>query len=608
MTTDNTTYINTFTNNPSAENLMKIVIADLNCEFALIAWNINNSWFISAIYDKYIDDQLNTNQNAGWYLLDEPTEKNIPIRHTKLRNINEIRTPTSKILVNKDVDFSSDKKFIVTAFLEKITLLDLLNRQKTRQELMISNISHSIRTPLNGILHMTKIITDTKNTLKEEVVEAAYYLNQSSITLATNIFDIIDLSKLEAGKLTLNNELFNLHELINNLIVFVNTRNKNASITIDHHIESSVPEYVFSDPKRIKQILINLMENALSHTQKGEICLYVTALVVNMAEEEDISTKNMYQHHINFIVRDSGEGIDQKSQLSLFKPMEMSTNSKQHCLNLRISYLLSKLLNGNLKLLESNKHGSCFEFSIIVSDEEDLHFNASTLKSLRNKSVLLLGDIGDLILVFKKYSMKYTIALNYEEVLLLHKDKQFDLIVGINCKDLKYIYFATPVLEISVHLSPTEFKLKLIDIFNTPTYDMSNIRLLIVEDEQINRIVIEKVLRQAGFIAITMVNDGPSALATYKRNPNKFDVLLIDIRMPHMSGFELADLLHAINPNIKMIGVTAQTISEESLKPWFKEFVYKPLKSTELQKKICEVYDSGAVSIVAKRSKAHDVS
>ena len=485
-------FIDAYIKDPNITTLAKLLIKDLNCEFTLIAWYIShNYWYISMIYDKQIDDCI---QQLGWYLLEEPNEKNIPIRHAILHNTYEIKTTTAKILMSgkEPIIISPTKSFIILSFLEKLALTDLLNRQRMRQELMLSNISHSIRTPLNGILHMTKIINEYK--LNDDIREATQYLNKSSVSLANNIFDIIDINKLELGKVQLNKELFNIREfLLDNVLTFANTLNKSTDVLIHYYIDPSVPEYIYSDPKRIKQILVNLIENSLQHTYKGEICLYASSTLVNLeAEVNETYEANDFQHYITFTISDTGTGIDLESQAALFKPPELICNSKQKGLSLRISYLLAKLLNGSLKLINTNTTGSCFEFSMISND---------------------------------------SYAETVQKVL-----------------------------------------------------DISEIRVLVVEDEHINRIVMEKILRQLGFIAITMASNGKMALDKYKKSI--FDIVLIDIRMPHMSGFELAELLHDINPDIKMIGVTAQVILEDGLKPWFKDFVYKPIDSAILKKMI----------------------
>lgn len=608
--------INAYKNEPTCENLIKLLVHENSCTLIVIGWYVGHGyWYIPNIYDSKIDEKINDNQKNGWYLLDIPTKINIPIRHSKLQKTYTIRSRDSVILLGWATDYifeeNSEKEFILSAFLEKLMLDDLLHRQKFRQELMLSNISHSIRTPLNGILHMTKTIIDSTGNVNA-TKEAVQYLNQSSVALATNIFDIIDMTKLELGTLSLNKEIFNIRDLVINTMELAKTLNKSKTITLDSYVDISVPDYIYSDPKRIKQILINLLENALQHTQKGEIFMYVSATIVNLSLEDSARgnslvetsiTDSEYQYAITFSVKDTGPGIDPKYRLNLFKPMELLTNSKQQGLSLRISHLLANVLNGSLQLVNSQPGiGSCFEFTLMACDEEPPEKYSRTLKNLKDKQILLIDELNnrmDMCKVFEKYHMNYTIASTYEEVIILHKDKKYNLIILQVSDPQNYInlFPKIQVLTIEDRISKQfdysigtdfdeqSFKTKLTEIFSgSCRQDNQELRILIVEDEQINRIVIEKLLRQMGYIAITLASNGEEALNIYKRNPNNFDVLLVDIRMPLMSGFELSDEVYKLNPNAKMIGVTAQMVLEEEIRPWFKDFIYKPIDTKELQK------------------------
>lgn len=613
-------FINAYKNESTCENLIKLLVHEYKCDLVILSWYVGHGyWYISGIYDSKIDEKINDNQKQGWYLLEIPSKSNIPIRHSRLSIAHTIKSKDALALLGwstapESDNFADEKEFIISAFLDKLALEDLLHRQKFRQELMLSNISHSIRTPLNGILHMTKTIVESNGQNGQNTKEAIQYLNQSTVALATNIFDIIDMTKLELGKLTLNKEVFNIRDLIHNTMELAKTLNKSKSITLDSYVDSSVPEYIYSDSKRVKQILINLLENALQHTQKGEIFMYLSATVVNLSLEDSDSGDSLvessmvvadYQYAITFSVKDTGPGIDPKCRGNLFKPMELLTNSKQQGLSLRISYLLAKALNGTLQLVNSQPGvGSCFEFTLIACEEEPPEKHSRTLKNLKDKQILLIDELNnrvEMCKVFEKYHIKYTIASTFEEVSILHKDKKFNLVV-LQTQDidpLKYtsLFPKIPILIIEDRISrisdysigtdydEQSFKSKLVEIFSgSCRQDSQELRILVVEDEQINRIVIEKLLRQMGYIAITMACNGEEALNIYKRNPNDFDVLLVDIRMPRMSGFELSDAIYKINPKARMIGVTAQIVLEEEVRPWFKDFVYKPIDTKDLQK------------------------
>jgi len=578
---------NTYKNNVSIDSLSKIIKHHYNCDI-LLSWYIQHGYWV-------VQNTSETN-----YTQIEPYQN-------ETSQITKIQTKTSKLILFDEIELSEETRFILLAFLEKITLSDLLNRQKSRQELTLSNISHSIRTPLNGILHMCKSINSHTSTNEDEKLkDSLMYLNQSTVALATNISDIIDMTKLELGKLLLNKEIFNIRDLLNSTMILANNLNKSTHISVDFHIEQAVPEYIYSDPKRIKQILINLLENSLQHTNKGEVFIYVSATIIDLASEDvdrgasllqTMYVDSDYQYIISFMVKDTGPGMSEETKTQLFKPMELF--NKQQGLSLRISYMLAKTLNGDLKLINSDKTGSCFEFSLIACEEEPPVFISSTYKNLKGKKILLIDELQSHIKICKvleKYETNYILANSYEEVVILHTDKTFDLII-IQAKNINYniksVFHKTPILLISDNYSREfEFymnldynesilKTKLADVFNSGQLDNAKTRILVVEDEQINRIVIEKLLRQLGYSSITIANNGEEALKIYQAN--EFDILLLDIRMPLMSGFELADKIHQINPSARMIGITAQMVLEEQIKPWFNTFVYKPIDSKELQ-------------------------
>lgn len=643
--------IDVYRNAPSVENLRKILNYDIDCDFILISWMVSKQyWFIAYIYDSGIEKQI---PDTGWYINSEPDELNIPIKHSRLGNICSIKSSLGKIIYanikSKKEAVSPSKspipdtftldpvyRFIAEAFLDKIAYDDTLKRQKSMQESMLSNISHSIRTPLNGILHMCNSIRESTaipNPTQEcsKITEQLEYLNQSAVTLATNIFDIVDLTKLELGKLSLNKEVFNVCELINTVMSVANSLNRNKNVTLNYYISPSVPDYIYSDRKRIKQILINIIENSLSYTSVGEVSLLVDSTVINLSDEDSErgnsiveNSHGMYgadiQHSISFIIKDTGTGMDDPVKSSLFKPSEITT-SKQCGISLKISSMLSTLLNGKISLVYSEPgKGSCFEFSLVACEEEMPEKQTNTLKALKGKSVLLIDSTQErieLCKILEKYGMLYTISSTYDEALILHSTKKFDMImihddISLETyKDIKNHISADILLGIGeplkpgklgmftdimpVPTNPEQYKSKILELFNdrsTRHNTFDDCKILVVEDEQINRIVIEKILRQLGYKKIYLAINGNDALRQFDFvRPN---VMLIDIRMPLMNGFELAENIHKTCivrglDEPKMIGVTAQVISEEELKPWFKEFVYKPIDIFELDKKIQEL-------------------
>jgi signal transduction histidine kinase len=575
-----------YKNDPTVENLIKILIK-FNLKKILITWHISEVyWYIAGVYE------LNTNEGSngeidlsGIYTIEEP-KPSLELSHV-------ICNKTSKLF--SDLELPECIKELVGFYLDKLELLDKINRQYKSQEIMLSNISHSIRTPLNGILHMTNLIASYKNVKlnnlenkTDDLFEYIDYLNNSTISLANNIFDIVDLTKLTLGKLILNYDNVKIPDLIESLKLLTNNFIKNSNVEIKFIIDENIPNCIYSDEKRMKQIIINLIENAILHTNLGQITIKISY---------NLET-------LSFKIEDTGVGMDFKTKEGLFKPLDLLVNAKQLGTSLRVSYMLANLLKGSLVLnySELNK-GSSFEFKIHCESTKIPSY--TTLKQLRNRKILIVDQHSHLVdlSIFNKYEIQYQIANSYQEVSILHRDKKYELLVVISQEDPTLLIKALktiiniPCLSVGTISKSADYhvnsinllKYKLYEIFtelNINSHRCKLLNILVVEDEYINRIVIEKVLNKLGYNNITIAENGQDALQKINGHPEKFDLYLIDIRMPIMSGFELADEIYKLDSSANMIGVTAQVVINEDIKPYFNTFVYKPINIKELDKKI----------------------
>lgn len=621
-------FINIYHNSLEIDSLYKILLHDLKADFLLITWHIvENTWYIPILHH---NDLLYKEK----YVVLEPTNNNInklnilQNEYHGVLNLITFSTIHSNVVYNGDTKLSDYYLFILESFLSKLIHHDIIMRHKYKQETLLSNICHSVRTPLNGILHMTNNLIEQNETPNSTWQESLEYLNQSVAALANNIFDIIDVTQLEVGKLKIIKDIFNVRDLVHEVLAIANSLAsnliKNKKIILDYHIDDSVPEFIYSDAKRIKQILINLLENSIQHTSSGQIILLVQSVLIDLGHEEQINVlHDTLQHNISFMVHDTGVGIDPNTKQTLFRPTEI--NPKSSGLSLRISYLLAKKLDGELKLIysEPNK-GSCFQLDIVVYEEQPPIFDSDTLKSLKGKRILILDDSNEKLTVCRildRYMMQYNLANTYEEILILHYSKKYDIIIiNLNTRsstpiiDIAYKihdnWKGIPLLAITDNLGDLPktifcdaiitpinsqiFKQKLISTVNQKPAiinEFSDMKILIVEDEQINRIVMEKLLRSIGYKNIDLANNGEEAIKLISQY--NYDLLLLDIRMPLMNGFELAESVYKSKKNIKMIGITAQLISEEEFnksKDYLNIFVYKPIDIKELDKKIKEMF------------------
>jgi CheY-like chemotaxis protein len=590
--------IDVYHNSPTAESLCTAISYVFKCRCVSISWHLTeNIWYtpIISVNNSVVEKDI---YNHG-----KPKSKDMTAY--------EFKDSLFYIDNDKKTELSEMYMFIFEVYLYKLRTEDICQRQKKKREIMLSNICHSIRTPLNGILHMT-------NELVKEGMDkdTLLYLKNSSITLANNIFDIIDITQLDLGKLILNKEVFNVKQMVNEIVTIINSiRRRNKDVLFGYYVDDMVPEYAYSDSKRIKQIVINLIDNAFKYTQKGEVNMYVYADLANV----DDGSIESNQYEIIFSISDTGKGIPSEQQKYLFDPLDM-VRCKQHGMGLRVSYLLAKKLEGELLLKISKPgKGSCFEFRITVYEEEQPHIDRRTLKLLKGKKMLLIDKSDDKIQIYRFLTNCGVDCINastYHEVAMLHVGKSFDLIIcstNLNDSDndsvidrLRYKFPDIPFMgilttnqcnrkqfcdTITLPIEEITFKIKLMDIFDNNNNIKKKINILIVEDEKINRIILEKLLRNAEYNHIETACDGEVAINMIKNNMGFYDVLLLDIRMPILSGFEVAEKvaeLYQHNNLPIMIGVTAQMILDHEPRDYLNQFVYKPVDIKELDKKILQ--------------------
>jgi PAS domain S-box-containing protein len=223
----------------------------------------------------------------------------------------------------------------------------------------LANMSHEIRTPLNGIVGFTNLLKNTNL----ETIQRNYLstINESAYALMEIINDILDFSKIESGKLELDVKKYNLKDIINQVIELVkyDSNKKNLELKLD--ICDNVPKYVWTDSLRIKQILINLLGNAIKFTEKGSVTLTIHSI-------ESIENDNT---KINFSVKDTGVGIKEEFKEEIFNAFSQGDNSTTRKfggtgLGLSISNQLLRLMNSKLSLKSELNHGSEFSFEIIL--------------------------------------------------------------------------------------------------------------------------------------------------------------------------------------------------------------------------------------------------
>ncbi len=296
----------------------------------------------------------------------------------------------------------------------------------------LANMSHDIRTPMNGVIGISHLLLDTP--LSKEQKNYTENILNSSKSLLSLINDILDFSKIEANKLEIENISFNLKELLSEFEAITNFEAERKGIHFSWNLESNVPVNIKSDPNRIRQILTNLIGNALKFTNKGAVTLDCS-LVKQINDNVEIM----------FSITDSGIGIAEEKIEKLFKSftqVDSSTTRKYggSGLGLTISKRLTELLGGEISASSKLGKGSVFNFTILAEIKNEHKINNSTngiepVKSdnlSKNCSILIVEDnvVNQVVAtgLFKKFGYEVKVANNGLEAVEKVKEGTFDLV------------------------------------------------------------------------------------------------------------------------------------------------------------------------------------
>ncbi len=531
-----------------------------------------------------------------------------------------------KVVIQRGLEILSQKRLLEKQIRhieigEASRMAENANRLKSQ---FLANMSHEIRTPLNAIIGMGHLTMET--TLSEKQHDYIAKINQASHSMLDIINDILDLSKIEAGKLELNTSEFNMEDILQNVtdIASINDRQNNVELIVS--TAPDVPTNLIGDPLRLSQILINLINNATKFTDMGEIIIGT-----------EVVDKNEDNVTLRFSVLDTGIGMTPKQQGAVFEAFRQAdTSTHNHYggtgLGLTISRLLVGLMGGNLQVESQLGQGSTFSFELTFDRPASNVACANHLpESLMNMHVLVVDDNPTVQKIFKiileSFSLRVTIASSGEEALTII-DETFDagdpfhLIIcdwqmaglnGIECArriiandrlpfrpaiimvtayEANDIYRKTKELGLDGLLFKPVNKQHLFEgilkAFNKEMIPsvlpdrhrdsadikkpIENAEILMAEDNAINRQVAQEILESWG-ASITVAHNGYEAVELVKSQ--YFDLVLMDIQMPVMDGFEACRTIRQweqssdrrrIHGALPIIAMTAYAMSDDKKK------------------------------------------
>ncbi|NLY43405.1 MAG: transporter substrate-binding domain-containing protein [Clostridiaceae bacterium] len=477
----------------------------------------------------------------------------------------------------------------------------------------MARISHEIRTPLNAIMGMSYLLKKTEISLTQSMYIDR--ITQAANSMLSIIDDILDYTKIEAGKVELEVTSFSMDQVIQDVVNIVSYKIEEQGIGFRLSKDRHVPNWFLGDAKRIQQVLLNVLNNAVKFTLTGEVSLDVQL----MAKEND-------KYHISFIIKDTGIGMSEEQVNKLFTPFEQGDSSISRRfggsgLGLSIVKNLVDMMGGEIKVFSTPGEGSTFIIHLALNvdkEKESVYEKALSGNHFRNIRTLILEKSDENINLIESYlsnlgmhceiTSSENSAISMLEAANERFGKPFDLFIidydtpaegGFkfiekmrnNKKIVKIpkIMMIFPMMRydlfdklndygidmgIGKPIIPSVLLNGILDIFNLmavsgsqpsvkresiPTKPGRSYNILLAEDNKTNQLIAKALLEQVGINSI-IANDGKEAVELYKEYRDEIDLILMDLHMPVMDGYEAAEKIREFSTKVPIVAMTADVI------------------------------------------------
>jgi two-component system sensor histidine kinase/response regulator len=506
---------------------------------------------------------------------------------------------------------------------------EIANKAKST---FLATMSHEIRTPMNGVIGMSAMMAETPLTDQQRQFNNTIIACGES--LLTVINDILDFSKIESGNMELEKEDFLMRSCVEDVLDIFGHQSAQLGLDLLYQIDDNVPMQISGDVLRLRQILTNLVGNAIKFTKTGEVFVGIRSLTIDADD----------QHELQFEVRDTGIGIPFNKMERLFKAfsqVDSSTTRKYGGtgLGLAISQKLVQLMGGRIWVESEPGKGSTFFFTIKTNKSNGILPVATpqSITQYENKRILVVDDNPTNLLILKcqleQWKLQPTLAPTGVEALnILATDQQFDLILtdmqmplmdGLTlAQEVKKRYSLIPIILLSsigdefsaaykqlfssVLTKPIRQQVLCKHIINGLEKQKASreevtvqerlprdfsekypLRILVAEDNVFNQQVIMHVLNRMGYQP-KLVENGELAVATLRSSP--YDLILMDMQMPEMDGIEATRIIRQTLPvQPVIIALTANTMhgdEDKCMSAGMNDYISKPVKLDEVVAKL----------------------